>query len=88
MADYNISGYPCLKLFHVGQSEYTPLLPHVDEDILGTAMQGAGWFSKIVFTWVNPLLQKGNISFKMYQKNFFISYFEILMETYIIRTFQ
>nr|ASS36022.1 ABCC10 [Samia ricini] len=49
----------CLVGSQHTHSEYTPLLPHVDEDILGTAMQGAGWFSKMTFTWVNPLLQKG-----------------------------
>lgn len=42
------------------QSEYTPLLPHLDEGILGTAMQGNGFFSKLTFLWVNPLLHKGN----------------------------
>lgn len=41
------------------QSEYTPLLPHVDEGVLGTAMQGTGCFSKLLFSWVNPLLEKG-----------------------------
>ncbi|XP_013179394.1 PREDICTED: multidrug resistance-associated protein 7 [Papilio xuthus] len=40
-------------------SEYTPLLPHMDEGILGTAMQGTSWFSKLTFLWVNPLLDKG-----------------------------
>ncbi|XP_068632456.1 ATP-binding cassette sub-family C member 10 [Battus philenor] len=40
-------------------TEYTPLLPHVDEGILGTAMQGSNWFSKLTFLWVNPLLGKG-----------------------------
>lgn len=41
------------------QSEYTPLLPHMDEGILGTAMQGAGCLSRLTFSWVDPLLQKG-----------------------------
>ncbi|CAG4948573.1 unnamed protein product [Colias eurytheme] len=40
-------------------SEYTPLLPHIDEGILGTAMQGASCFSKLTFSWVDPLLKKG-----------------------------
>ncbi|XP_045534773.1 ATP-binding cassette sub-family C member 10 [Papilio machaon] len=40
-------------------SEYTPLLPHMDEGILGTAMQSTSWFSKLTFLWVNPLLDKG-----------------------------
>ncbi|CAK1601027.1 unnamed protein product [Parnassius mnemosyne] len=40
-------------------SEYTPLLPHMDEDILGTAMQGSHWFSNLTFLWINPLLEKG-----------------------------
>ncbi|KAG6455079.1 hypothetical protein O3G_MSEX009011 [Manduca sexta] len=50
---------PCLVGSQHSHSEYTPLLPHVDEGVLGTAMQGSGWFSKLTFTWVNPLLQKG-----------------------------
>lgn len=41
------------------QSEYTPLLPHLDEGVLGTAMQGVGCLNKLIFSWVNPLLDKG-----------------------------
>ncbi|XP_072938675.1 ATP-binding cassette sub-family C member 10 [Epargyreus clarus] len=40
-------------------SEYTPLLPNMDAGVLGTAMQGLSWWSKITFLWVDPLLQKG-----------------------------
>ncbi|XP_045532531.1 ABC transporter C family member 13 [Pieris brassicae] len=40
-------------------SEYTPLLPHYDEEVLGTAMQGVNWISKLTFSWVNPLFKKG-----------------------------
>ncbi|XP_075974742.1 ATP-binding cassette sub-family C member 10 [Anticarsia gemmatalis] len=50
---------PCLVGSQHSHSEYTPLLPHLDEGILGTAMQGSGCFSKLIFSWVNPLLQKG-----------------------------
>ncbi|XP_045447338.1 ATP-binding cassette sub-family C member 10 [Melitaea cinxia] len=50
---------PCLVGSQHSHSEYTPLLPQVDEGVLGTAMQGASWWSKLTFTWVNPLLQKG-----------------------------
>lgn len=31
----------------------------MDEGILGTAMQGAGFLSRLTFSWVDPLLQKG-----------------------------
>ncbi|VVD04602.1 unnamed protein product [Leptidea sinapis] len=50
---------PCLVGSQHSHSEYTPLLPHVDEGILGTAMQGANYLSKLTFSWVNPLLDKG-----------------------------
>ncbi|XP_062527496.1 ATP-binding cassette sub-family C member 10 isoform X2 [Bombyx mori] len=50
---------PCLVGSQHSHSEYTPLIPHVDDDVLGTAMQGNSFFSKLMFTWVNPLLQKG-----------------------------
>nr|XP_026483882.1 ABC transporter C family member 13 isoform X1 [Vanessa tameamea] len=50
---------PCLVGSQHSHSEYTPLLPQGDEGILGTAMQGASYWSKLTFTWVNPLLQKG-----------------------------
>jgi hypothetical protein len=32
----------------------------MDEGILGTAMQGVSWVSKLTFSWVNPLLDKGD----------------------------
>ncbi|XP_026315550.1 multidrug resistance-associated protein 7 [Hyposmocoma kahamanoa] len=50
---------PCLVGSQHTHSEYTPLLPHVDEGVLGTAMQGVGCFNKLIFSWVNPLLEKG-----------------------------
>ncbi|KAM3964152.1 LOW QUALITY PROTEIN: ATP-binding cassette sub-family C member 10 [Aphomia sociella] len=50
---------PCLVGSQHTHSEYTPLLPHMDEGILGTAMQGTNFFSKLTFTWVDPLLRKG-----------------------------
>ncbi|XP_034827291.1 ATP-binding cassette sub-family C member 10 [Maniola hyperantus] len=50
---------PCLVGSQHSHSEYTPLLPQGDEGVLGTAMQGANWWSKLCFTWVDPLLQKG-----------------------------
>ncbi|XP_059046342.1 uncharacterized protein LOC131841950 [Achroia grisella] len=50
---------PCLVGSQHSHNEYTPLLPHMDEGILGTAMQGNNYFSKLTFTWVDPLLQKG-----------------------------
>ncbi|XP_035433428.2 uncharacterized protein LOC118264894 isoform X1 [Spodoptera frugiperda] len=50
---------PCLVGSQHTHSEYTPLLPHMDEGILGTAMQGAGCLSRLAFSWVDPLLQKG-----------------------------
>ncbi|XP_026732381.1 ABC transporter C family member 13 [Trichoplusia ni] len=50
---------PCLVGSQHSHSEYTPLLPHMDEGILGTAMQGNSWLSKLLFSWVDPLLQKG-----------------------------
>ncbi|XP_049867954.1 uncharacterized protein LOC126368123 [Pectinophora gossypiella] len=50
---------PCLVGSQHTHSEYTPLLPHLDEGILGTAMQGTGCCSKLSFSWVDPLLQKG-----------------------------
>ncbi|KAH9632341.1 hypothetical protein HF086_010266 [Spodoptera exigua] len=50
---------PCLVGSQHTHSEYTPLLPHMDEGILGTAMQGAGFLSRLTFSWVDPLLQKG-----------------------------
>ncbi|XP_063822575.1 ATP-binding cassette sub-family C member 10 [Ostrinia nubilalis] len=50
---------PCLVGSQHSHSEYTPLLPHMDEGILGTAMQGSGCFSKLTLSWLNPLLDKG-----------------------------
>ncbi|KAJ8730790.1 hypothetical protein PYW08_002203 [Mythimna loreyi] len=50
---------PCLVGSQHTHNEYTPLLPHMDEGILGTAMQGAGFLSRLTFSWVEPLLQKG-----------------------------
>ncbi|KAL4715350.1 hypothetical protein ACJJTC_015121 [Scirpophaga incertulas] len=50
---------PCLVGSQHTHSEYTPLLPHMDEGILGTALQGEGFVSKLTFTWINPLLNKG-----------------------------
>nr|CAB3516759.1 unnamed protein product [Spodoptera littoralis] len=50
---------PCLVGSQHTHSEYTPLLPHMDEGVLGTAMQGAGCLSRLTFSWVDPLLQKG-----------------------------
>ncbi|XP_060803806.1 uncharacterized protein LOC106135400 [Amyelois transitella] len=50
---------PCLVGSQHSHSEYTPLLPHMDEGILGTALQGAGCFSQTTFSWVYPLLLKG-----------------------------
>nr|XP_049696505.1 uncharacterized protein LOC110371605 [Helicoverpa armigera] len=50
---------PCLVGSQHSHSEYTPLLPHMDEGILGTAMQSAGAISQLTFSWVYPLLQKG-----------------------------
>ncbi|XP_023950865.1 ATP-binding cassette sub-family C member 10 [Bicyclus anynana] len=50
---------PCLVGSQHSHSEYTPLLPQGDEGVLGTAMQGASWWSKLCFSWVDPLLQKG-----------------------------
>ncbi|XP_053612286.1 ATP-binding cassette sub-family C member 10 [Plodia interpunctella] len=50
---------PCLVGSQHSHSEYTPLLPHMDEGVLGTALQGIGCFSQTTFTWVYPLLQKG-----------------------------
>lgn len=47
------------KMVNLFQSEYTSLLPHLDEGVLGTAMQGVGCFNKLIFSWVNPLLEKG-----------------------------
>ncbi|XP_041988661.1 ATP-binding cassette sub-family C member 10 [Aricia agestis] len=49
----------CLVGSQHRHNEYTPLLPGIDEDVLGTAMQDANIFSKIAFCWVNPLLKKG-----------------------------
>lgn len=34
-------------------------MPHGDEGILGTAMQGSSFWSRLTFSWVDPLLQKG-----------------------------
>lgn len=50
---------PCLVGSQHSHSEYTPLLPHMDEGVLGTALQGTGFLSRLTFTWVNPLIQKG-----------------------------
>ncbi|CAG9578746.1 unnamed protein product [Danaus chrysippus] len=50
---------PCLVGSQHSHSEYTPLLPQIDEGILGTAMQGLSYWSKLTFSWVDPLLQKG-----------------------------
>ncbi|RVE41407.1 hypothetical protein evm_013944 [Chilo suppressalis] len=50
---------PCLVGSQHTHSEYTPLLPHIDEGILGTAMQGSSCFSKLILSWINPLLDKG-----------------------------
>ncbi|GBP44642.1 ABC transporter C family member 13 [Eumeta japonica] len=51
---------PCLVGSQHSHSEYTPLLPPVDDGVLGTAMQDCGFFSCLLFCWVNPLLQKGS----------------------------
>ncbi|XP_026752373.2 uncharacterized protein LOC113512651 [Galleria mellonella] len=50
---------PCLVGSQHSHSEYTPLLPHMDEGVLGTAMQGTNYFSKLTFSWVDLLLRKG-----------------------------
>ncbi|CAG9135256.1 unnamed protein product [Plutella xylostella] len=50
---------PCLVGSQHNHNEYTPLLPHIDDGILGTAMQGAGLWSKLTFSWVEPLFLKG-----------------------------
>ncbi|CAG9785699.1 unnamed protein product [Diatraea saccharalis] len=50
---------PCLVGSQHSHSEYTPLLPHMDDGVLGTAMQGSGCCSKLTLSWVNPLLDKG-----------------------------
>ncbi|XP_061703905.1 ATP-binding cassette sub-family C member 10 [Cydia pomonella] len=49
----------CLVGSQHAHNEYTPLLPHMDEGVLGTAMQGNGCISQLLFLWVNPLLKKG-----------------------------
>ncbi|KOB68493.1 putative abc transporter c family member, partial [Operophtera brumata] len=52
---------PCLVGSQHTHSEYTPLIPHLDEGVLGTAMQGIGCISTLTFAWVNPLLQKARM---------------------------
>lgn len=34
-------------------------LEETDPTYLGVAMDGSNWFSKLVFYWVNPLMEKG-----------------------------